>query len=384
MKNKLFYLLAVLLLIGVGCKKESVVDTVNVGAEFRVYNDGVTPLDKSAQIVVVDVSKDKTLSKSELTVKNLGVLNADGEPIVANYKEDLGTLTFTDSIATLNVSREDLGLTKPGQTAVIEFTAKYNGHTIVRQTEVSYTSAIDIKEEPTLYGRDPKNTSYLKFSISSVNTKIDSKKLEVSVNGGSFTECTLAYDEDKNLDSSEFDGIDYNAGDTLKFRITGTAGSLTETANATVVVGMWTFDDDASFTLDSTSNKSYDLFRNKLVPSSLTDSADMAWESAYSATTGVDVGFKPENGAEFIQLTDHPAETFDTASVLTTQNYDFSSPLTDVPAVAVGDVFAYHITRGSKETYGLLKVTAVDKDQADKDRATITFEHKSLSEKYKK
>ncbi len=368
MKKNIFYILISFAFLAMACQKEdNGIKTFDLGTEIYISGSSFSNLDDGMTITVNNPLK----NLSQVSVKHLGITNLDDEsvdpPVV-----DLGTVSFTDGEGSIQISPANLGLTEFGETAAIEFTGEFQGTTFSRNKTITYVDPFTIETPDVL---ENGGESKLYYTIAPVSAEVTQVKVETNLNGQGYT--TMSGDW-QSEDSIIFNGADYMEGDTLQVRITATsdAGQTAESVS-TIGVMVNSFQNTAGFTLTSDSTLAYDLVEHQMVETaSAGDSADIVLTGSYTAS-GVNVGFKSDQNAEFVPVTADVDSVYDLANSVQVSAADFSSATMSVTDVADGDVFMFRTRRsGGEYVYGLLKAVSRNVPNGKLEDASIDFEVK--------
>ena len=172
-------------------------------------------------------------------------------------------------------------------------------------------------------------------------------------------------------DSVAITGSNYSIGDTVYVNVIGMAGAKTTNTETKIVIQPNSFQNSASFKLDSTANRAYDFVGDSAVTTSDT-TADIKL-AVKQYVGGFDLGFASPNNTMFVKGT---ASDYNVADMMSIEGTDFSSAIISVEKASVGDVYIFKTMRGSKTHYGVMKVTAVEKPQGLLADSYITIEYK--------
>jgi hypothetical protein len=360
MKKNIIYILMSFLFLTFSCTKEdNGIKTYDLGTEFFIDFSGYTSLDSEATFTITNQQK----NLSEVKITNTGGLtteedeNGDLIPFDSNYS---GTIAIgSDGTGSITVTDADLGMTKVGWTADFQFDSKFDSKSIVRYQTVEVEDPITINDPGVTHRAD--TTFYITFAVEPVTATVDNVSVQWKTSSlADYSDVAGTFEA---VDSVAVAGADYAVGDTIFVKVTGTAGTKTQSKVAEIVVNPYSFLNEAAFMLDTTTNQAYDLIENRYVESTseFGDSADIQFVASYPLIGGpVEVGFESNNNAEFIMGT---ADDYDYGDVNVVETADFSSAVTVVSDVKDGDVFMYRTKRGSGDyVYGIMKV-AVFKPQ---------------------
>ncbi|GET32263.1 hypothetical protein PbJCM13498_11260 [Prolixibacter bellariivorans] len=352
------------------CQKDEAnkVDFYNLGTEFLISSDGLTSLDNSATVTIDNQQK----NLSSLSVTLLNNSDEDGN-VLSDSQKDLGTIDLTDGSGSMTLTNADLGISKIDYSASLQFVGSYDGKTITRYKTITVADPISIEAPDITHRTD--TVFHVLFSVEPVTETVDGVTVETKVgSAGTYAALTGPFNT---TDSIEVKGTDYNVGDTIFVKVTGTAGTKSATSVAKVPIAPYSFSNVETFTLDTTSNQAYDLMKTRYVNTTAAgDSADVQFTAAYPVVGGgpVHVGFNALNNA---QLVKGSADDYTNADMAAIEATDFSGSTTSAPDVAAGDVYIFRTKRGTGDyMYGVLKVTAVNKPQGILEDSSIEIEYK--------
>lgn len=342
------------------CQKDKGVQFYNLGSEFFISSPGYTSLDSQAVLSIKNISKNLT----KVNVINLGGTLANDSAFISSYT---GSIAIAgDGTGSTTLSDSDLGMDGIGASAKFEFDATYNGKPFSRF--YTLTEADPISVDAPMVTRSSKPT-YLYFDISPVSATVTGVKVQTKV-GVNSTYTTVAGTFAAN-DSVPIVGSNYNLGDTLYVNVIGSAGAKTANTETAIAIQPNTFPNAASFKLDSTSMRAYDLVGDSAVTvSDITADIKLAVKLY---TGGFDLGFSSPNNTLFVKGMASDYKVADQMAIAAT---DFSSAVTSVANVSVGDVYIFKTMRGTTTHYGVMEVTAVVKPQGVLDDSYITIEYK--------
>ncbi|WP_153640358.1 hypothetical protein [Prolixibacter sp. NT017] len=343
------------------------VDFTNLGTEFFISSDGLTSLDNSATVSIENQQK----NLSSLSVTLLSSSDADGN-VLSDTQKDLGTIDLTDGSGSMTLTNSQLGISGIDYSASLQFSGSYNGKNITRYKTITVADPISIEVPDVTHRTD--TVFHVKFAVEPVTESVDGVTVETKV-GANGTYAAMAGPFNTS-DSIEVKGTDYQVGDTLYVKVTGTAGSKTASSVAPVPIAPYSLANVETFTLDTTSNQAYDLMKARLVDTATAgDSADVQFTAAYPILGGpVEVGFNALNNAQLVKASDEDYKNADMAAIEAT---DFSGAVTSVPNASAGDVYIFRTKRGTGDyMYGILMVTAVNKPQGVLEDSSIEIEYK--------
>jgi|GEM_PF-2824691 len=369
MKNKIFYILLSFIFIAVACQEEDDYEPYNLGTEFYITSTNYTSLDDQVVIEIDNPLQNLT----EVAVTHLGGMTVEEESFDPP-NADLGNIALNAGEGAITLTDAQLGMTTIGWTANFQFDAEYEGTPFSRTHSISVDDPISV-EDPHIKHRSD-TVYHFKFAIEPASATVDGVTVETKVSVlGTYTELAEPFNA---VDSIPFTGSDYTIGtDTIFVRVTGTAGSKTETTETTLLVEANSYENTESFVLDSStvSTKAYDLIESRYVMvSEAGDSADIQL-TIQTETGGYIMGFEPNNNLEFVIGT---ATDYTNADIVDVEeNTDFSTPLTSVNEAEEGDVFIFRTRRGTEDyMYGVMQVVAVNKPQGVLDDSSIEIEYK--------
>lgn len=362
-KIQLLIFISLIFLVS-SCKKQALYPAYyNLGSEFLISSQGYTSLDTQTVFKIDNISKNLT----EITVKNMGGTLANDSSFTSTYS---GKISIASTGAgSITVSDADLGLDGIGASADFEFDATYNGKPFSRYYTLTEEDPISIVAPTVKHVSSSDTIYYLHFNIEPVSATVTGVQVQTKVGeNGTYTDVTGTF---KAKDSVAIVGSDYNLADTLYVNVIGTAGTKTANTVTPIVIEPNTFTNSATVTLDTTANQAYDIVGDSAVMNS-----DAKADIAFAATTytgGYYLGFMSPNNTMFVKGTANDYSNADQISIKAT---DFSSAVTSVKNVSVGDVYIYKTMRGTTAHYGVMKVTAVERPQGVLNDSYITFEYK--------
>jgi len=239
MKKIIFYLIAVVFIAFTACEEQDNIDRYDLGAEFFVSNSGYTTLDGEVSFTIDNISK----NLPSIEVTHLGGLTTEvdekGNPIPFDPpKTDLGTISVSDGAGSISVSSEDLGMTKIGWQANIQFKGTIDGKPIVRNSLVTVKSPFTLTPPELLHSSTP---VYFLYEIKPAITAVTAVTVETKVGyDGTYTPSTPVTGENVANDSIALVGTDYNIGDTVYVKVTAKA-AREESVETSIVVASNTY-----------------------------------------------------------------------------------------------------------------------------------------------
>jgi len=353
MRNILLMIAMLALIFSVGCEDEDLYPYTGA-AGVEISSDGMTELDSQ-------VTFDITATNAKCT-----------ELTVTMGTTALGTVTLTSGAGTYTVTAADLGISAIDDDAELTFTANTEKNPIYTYTvTVEDPASFDV---PDLYLNDIED--YVYFDVEPVAATVSAVSVETKVGkNGTYAAVAGTFTAS---DSILVVGSDYSVGDTVYFKVKSEAGTLTSESVITMPVKLYTYTDKATFKLDTTANRAIDLIEMAEIEDLTTagDTADI--EFAYNNISGgYTLGFVSNNNAEFVAAT---LEDYRIADVLATEAIDFTGAVNTFVDVAVDDVYVFRTNRsGGDYSYGMIKITAVEKPQGVLNDSYIEFETKYIA-----
>ncbi len=333
----------------------------NLGSEFLVSSPGYTSLDSQAVIDIDNVSHNLKTVK----ITNLGGTLANNSAFTSSYT---GSISIgNDGKGSITLTEADLGLDGIGASANFQFDATIDGKPFSRYFTLNEEDPISVTPPDKVVHRD--TNYYFHFKIEPVSATVSSVVVQTKVSEqGTYTDVSGSFNA---KDSIPINGIDYQVGDTVYVNVIGTAGSKTANTETSLVIKPNSYTNMASFTLDSTSMRAYDLVGDSAV--TVSDSTADIKLASTSFTGGFVLGFSSPNSTLFVKGVASDYKNADEVAIAAT---DFSSAVTSVAVVSVGDIYIYKTMRGTTAHYGVMKITKVEKPQGVLDDSYITIEYK--------
>lgn len=362
-----------------GSCKEDEVSYYKLGSEFVVSTHGYTTLDNS-----VVLSVDTAFNVSSLTVTHMGGFQADGKTAFVVPNTALGTLTVTNGVGELVVSDVNMGMNVIGMKSTVRFTAVADdGTDINRSLSVAVTNPFAITK-PTVLNQKNADVDF-KFKITPATATVTSVGVQTKkFYNGTYADVAGPF---TTTGTVKINGSNYSIGDTIYVKVTAsTAAPRTAVSVTKLVVGMYSYPTTTTVKLTpSTTTSIYDLAKRRFIKNvdevAMLDSVDIKYART-DFSGGFTIGFTAPQKAQFVKVTGTPTEiatVYSNANAVTTAATDFSSAVTSVADVAVGDVYIYRTQRGSAAyTYGMLKITAVSKPEGVAANSSFTFELKNI------
>ena len=363
MKKIQLLVLISLIFFTVSCQKDKGVQFYNLGSEFSISSPGYTSLDSQAALAIKNISKNLTTVK----IINMGGTLADGSAFTSSFT---GSISINgDGIGSTTLTDSELGMDGIGASANFEFDAVVDGKPFSRYYTLSETDPISVTAPDVMHVSGSDTTYYLHFKIEPVSATVTGVKVQTKVGkNGTYNDVSGTFSA---KDSVAIVGANYNLGDSLYVNIIGTAGSKTANTETAIAIQPNTFPNTASFKLDSTSMRAYDLVGDSAV--TVSDATADIKLAVRSYTGGFDLGFSSPNNTSFVKGMASDYKVADQMAIAAT---DFSSAVTSVANVSVGDVYIFKTMRGTTTHYGVMEVTAVVKPQGVLDDSYITIEYK--------
>lgn len=325
MKKIFLGVLLLTLIFSLGCNKDE--NLFTEGAGVAVYSDGATELDNNVTFNIT-ANNDKC---TQLTVSGATT----------------GTISIADGKGTFSATTTALGLLAADSTATLTFTANTEGNP-TNSYSVTMTNPISITSPDAVIQDDEVQKVY--YTVSTVSAKVSNVKIETKVNHGTYSDVTGTFSTSK--DSLSIKGSDYNVNDTVYFKVTATAGSLTSTNESSFVVGTYAFTNTERGSVDF-DGKGYDLIDAVNVPEG-TDTTD------FKILSGVGtMGFESTNGTQFV-VSD--SATFAGNDIVATKAaFDAGTPFSFFVNISKDDVYIFKTTRtvNTKTVtyYGIIKIS---------------------------
>lgn len=363
MKKIQFLVLISLIFFTVSCKKEKGDQYYDLGSEFFISSPGYTSLDSQAVLSINNISKNLT----SVTVINIGGTLSNDSAFTSSFTDSIPIAG--DGTGSITLSDSDLGMDGIGASANFEFDAVFDGKPFSRHYTLNETDPISVTAPDVMHVSSSDTTYYLYFNIEPIYDSVTGVKVQTKVGMNSIYNDVSGTFSAK--DSIAIVGADYNLGDSLYVNIIGTTATKTANTETTIVIKPATFANISTFKLDSTANFAYDLVGDSAVS---VNSAEADIKLAVTLFTGsFDLGFSSPNSTMFVK---GMANDYISADQIAIKATDFSSAVTSVDSVSVGDVYIYKTMRGTEDHYGVMKVTAVEKPQGILADSYITIEYK--------
>ena len=325
MKKIFLGMLLLTLIFSMGCNKD--LDILTEGAGVAVHSNGATELDNN-------VTFNLTVNNNKCT--QLTVTGAT-----------TGTISIADGKGTFSATTTALGLLAADSSATLTFTANTEGNP-TNSYSVTMTNPISITSPDDVIQDDEVQKVY--YTVSTVSANVSSVKIETKVNSGVYSDVSGTFSTSK--DSLSIKGSDYNVNDTVYFKVTATAGSLSSTKESSFVVGTYAFANTESGTLDF-DGKGFDFIDAVNVPEG-TDTTDVKIQSGVGT-----MGFMSTNGTQFV-VSD--SATFAGNDIVVTKAaFAAGTPVSLIANVSKDDVYIFKTTR-SVDTktvtyYGIIKIS---------------------------
>jgi hypothetical protein len=351
MKRNIFYLLMLLVFFTACEDKDNDITKYDIGSNIVVAASTFTTLDNTVALKCTAAFNVSTVD-------------------VTFGSTNLGQITITDGKGTLNVPITSFPtLTSTSSKAVtVTYTAyAEDGTAIVRTSTVTLVTPFTV----TAHSITQTGIDSLFYTIAPKIAKVNSFSLQSKVNfDGTYSDYPGSYTTKK--DTVLIDGRNYHAGDTLyiKIAVASDAGK-SDIYIQKVPIGSY-FTATAIARIDTAANRAYDLLKRRNVDlKNYGDSADVVFTHSL-IVGGFNLGFKTPFNAEFVKTT---GEFYDLGDILAIRATDFSSAVTSVDAVAVGDAFIYRTKRGNGSyKYGIFKVVTVGKPEGVVEDSYLEFE----------
>jgi hypothetical protein len=359
MKNIKALIFLSFFLVMISCNKENdQIRTFDLGSEMYISSNGYSSLNSNVTFTV----NNPLQNLSEVTVTALGITDADGEyvdpPVV-----DFGAITFTDGVATLTISRADLGISEVDWEAQFEFDAVIDGKPFSRYSSVTVSDPVtltspyiwelndDVLEQTsvTVYQND--NVAYISYSVDPPRATAESILIETKV-GAEGVYTVVAGNYNPVYDSLAVVGSDYNANDTVYYQFTSKIGTNKQVSELNFIVNKIEFPNEGGTRLTVSDNvgQGFDLVKNEIVdPGTVT--ADMEIVHVVLST----VGFESSNGTLFV-ATD--ADVYANNDVVVAKAlFSAGTKQSGFANVTAVDYFIYKTSRGTDDYYGIIHIT---------------------------
>ena len=360
MKNNIFYiLLSFILMFAVGCEEEPGFDRFDLGTEFYITAEHATSLDVNVTIDIENPLQNLT----EVTVYD----DADDT--------NLGTITISGGAGSITLTTATLGISAIDDEVDLRFDAVFNGVAFSRFASIGIDDPISL-DAPDVYETADLEYFYWDVEPERATVADGGVTLRSKINSGIYTDVAGTYNASDSIDISGND-ISFNVGDTVYLEVTATIGTLAETSEVSTIIMTNAYGHTMTATLDSTSFLAFDFDMMAYVGTDTAgvDTADISI-STTSIVDGYTVGFDAENKAEFILSDD---ATYTLGDIVAIEATNFSTPVTAVADLSVGDVYIYRTEKGTvggPYIYGIMKVTDVVAPHNAPDDATFSFEFK--------
>lgn len=349
MRKILLNIALLALIFSVGCSSDD--DNPFVGAAgVGISSDGLTELDTEVTLNITATN----IACTEITISG----------------DATGTVAITNGEGLFTVSSSVLGISAIDDEASFTLMANSEG-TPTYSYSVTVEDPISVEDPGLMHSAD---NYYFKWAIEPVAATVSDVKIETKVNiGGTYSEVLGTFNPE---DSLALMGTDYAIDvDTIYVKVTATAGTKTSTKITKLTVVPYTFENVTSVMLDATANLAFDLIEGRYVESTLAygDSADLELTMT-SYTGGYSLGFMAYNNAEFIASN---VDVYNIADIVSIEATDFTGFVTGYTNLQVGEVYIFRTFRGSDDySYGILKVTAVEKPQGVMNDSYLEFDVK--------
>ncbi|MBN2820362.1 MAG: hypothetical protein JXP36_15415 [Bacteroidales bacterium] len=366
MKKVQLYLMILVVFSIASCNKDKTIEFTDLGTEFLISSSGITSLDNGVTISINNQQK----NLSTIILTNLGGYsseldeNGDPVPFTSNYTN---SISLTDGIGSILLSNADLGISKIDESAKFQFDSEFNGKAITRFYNVVVEDPISV-DYPSIAHRSD-TVYYFHFAIEPKTATVETVQIQTKVSSfGTYVNVAGTYNA---VDSISIVGSNYNVGDTLFVKVTGTAGSKTAFTVTPVVIEPKSVKHTSAFTLDFNTKIAYDFVGDSLVPAG-TEKADIELTGS-NTMGGLIIGFVSNQNAEFVLASSDDFANADSLAIVTT---DFSAAVSSVDDASTGQVYIFRTKRGAGAySYGIIKLT-VEKPQGVLEDSYIDFEYK--------
>ena len=353
--TKIIYIFLAFVLLFTACQEKDKIEFVDLGTEFLISGGDMTNLDDNSTI---------SIKNNEKNLSSIAVSIVDGNK--------LGDIAIADGVGSIVLKGADLGISNVEDNVNLMFESSFNGKAIKRYYSVEVVKAAKATEPEILH----KDTVYhYVYSVAPVSATVTSVSFETKVSEAGTYAAVTPIANDLKEDSIAFNGNDYNINDTIFVRVIAATATKIDTTLSELVVMPDSYENVTTFSLDTTANLAYDLILGKAIESTVAfgDSADIQFIANYTAT-GLQIGFKSDNNADFVLAT---SVDYINADILNIEATDFSTSVKIVDNASTGDVYIYRTRRGTEDySYGIIKLVNVDKPQGVLEDSYIEFEYK--------
>lgn len=366
MKNKILYIVPFVLLF-LSCQKESSIEFYDLGSEIYPSVNGITTLDLDVTLTVENPLQN--LSTVDVEILKSYLKREDSEDsILTPTVTSLGQLPISGEAGTATYTESQLGISKLGEATLLKLTASIDGKSFERTYGFKVTSPFSVTL-PTLQHRD--TLVHATFSVLPVSETVTGVTIETKVNkAGTYSGITGTFKPEK--DSTGFNGKDYEVGDTIYFKVSGSTANETDSYVKKWIVAPYPYKNLATFEIDS-NFLYYDLIFQKNVASDAGVSIDLKY-TVTEVLGGYNLGFISENNAEFISVS---SKKYADGDIMDAETADFSSAVKSATNLKPGDSFIFRTKRGAGAyTYGYMQVTDVSKPNAVISESKLYFEMK--------
>lgn len=349
MRKILFNIALLTLIFAVGCSEDEDRYAFQESAGLYISSDGLTQLDTQF-----------TIDVEASNVKCTEVTFTPG-----------GAVTLTDGAGSITLTADTYELFDVDSAASFEAVANIKGNPLYF-FDITVDEAVSVEDPGIMHSDD---MYYFKWNVEPVSATVTDITIETKVGeNGTYTAVVGTYNAE---DSLGFTGTDYTIDDdTIFVKLIATANTKSTTKITKLTVSPYSYENMETFTLDITADLAVDLLEGRYVESTVEygDSADLVFDAAYNGTTGLELYFESTQNAEFVVGT---ATDYANADIVNIEATDFSAAFTKTTALEAGDVFIFRTFRGTDDySYGVLKVTAVDKPQGVLEDSSFEIEVK--------
>ena len=349
MRKILFNIALLALVFAVGCSEDEDRYAFQESAGLYISSEGLTQLDTEFTI-------DVEASNSKCTE----VTFTPG-----------GAVAISDGAGSLTLTAATYELFDVDSAASFEAVANIEGNPHYSY-DITVGDAVSVVDPGIMHSDD---MYYFTWDVEPVSATVSNIAIETKVgSAGTYAAVTGTFAAE---DSTGFTGTDYDIDvDTIYVKLVATAGSKSTTKITKLTVAPKTFKNVDQFMVDTTTDLALDLIDGRYVESTVEygDSADLEFDAAYNLTTGLELYFESSKNAEFVVGT---ATDYSNADIENIEATDFSAAFTKTSALKAGDIFIYRTNRGTGDySYGVLKVTSVNKPQGVLENSSFEIEVK--------
>lgn len=333
MRKILLNIALLALIFSIGCSEDEDRYAFQESAGLYISSDGLTQLDTQ---FTIDVEA-SNIKCTEVTFTPGGVV------------------TITNGVGSITLSADTYELYDVDSAAYFEAVANIVSNPLYFY-DIAVSEAVSVGDPGVMHSD---SMYYFTWNVEPVSATVTGVTIETKVGvNDTYAAVTGPFSAE---DSTGFTGTDYATGDTIYVKLTASTASKSTTKVTMLNVSPYSYENVATFMLDTTTNLAYDFMLQRYVDASVAgDSADIEFYAYYAPGGGLVVSFEAPQKAEFVPAT---ASDYANADVVDIETTNFSSAITDAVANA-GDVYMFRTQRGAGDYFfGIMKVTKVDKPQ---------------------